>query len=75
MSESLYHPPQGKFQVGLAGHIQPSDPWFHDERDAMEAARKLHEQHSPYGVTPVGIWDERGDWLYILFDRELFRKM
>ena len=73
MSESLYHPP--KFQVGKPHDLNSTDPWFHDERDAIEAAAKLHRESSPFGLEPVGIWDDRSQWVWLFYDNEQFRKV
>jgi hypothetical protein len=55
--ENLGKPP--RFQVGKPGDLNSDDPWFFDERDAINHAARLHETSSPFGKEPVGIWDDR----------------
>lgn len=64
-----------KFQVGLAHDLSSSDPWFHDERDAIEAANRLHEHALPFGKETVAVWDERHEYVYLFFDGEMFKKV
>lgn len=62
-----------RFQVGIAGDPKPDDPWFHDERVAIEHANRWH-QEKPFGKETIAIYNESGEYLYLLFDGEMFRR-
>lgn len=61
-----------RFQVGKPHDFSSEDPWFQDEREAIEYAAGWHrEDHSE----PVGIWDDRNQWLWLFYDGEQFRRV
>ena len=75
ITDTLGDAARRRFQVGKPHDLNSDDPWFFDERDAIQHAARLHETALPFGKEPVGIWDDRSQWLWLFYDGEQFRKV
>lgn len=70
MAESLYRP--RRYQVGRPNDLKASDPWYDDAAEAVAAADAIHQEDTN---DPVGVWDERSEWVYLFFDGQQFVRM
>lgn len=74
MPESLYRPrPEKWFQVGIGADPQAGDNYYDDEREAIERASQMHNAND--WRTPIAIWNERFEIVYLFFCNQQFRRM
>lgn len=60
-----------KYRIGKPSDLRDDDPWFNDEREAIEAAAQLHRESKD--EIPVAVWDEQCRYVWLFFDGEMFR--
>ena len=61
--------PNPKVPVGDASAVNSSDPWYDDEREAIDAAAQIAKDDYH---RPIAVWDDRHDIVHLFICGQQF---
>lgn len=64
---------QQHWRVGKAAEPLPEDKYYDDERAAIDKASLMAEAEG--WTTPIAVWDDRGDIVYLFLCGQQFRSV